>query len=334
MERAETRRTETQYLRQALGLLVAGVSLYLVLPSLLAVFSSWRSLSHLTWYWAAAALAAEAASFVSLWHLQRIALKRKAWLPVAAAQLSGNAVGRIVPGGAATATAVAVGMLRKAGVDGGEAAAGLTASTALQVATALALPLFAFPAIVGGAAVPRSLATSAYLGVAVLILLLIGGAVAFTTDRPLEIASRALQWVLNATVRRRKKIHDLPQELIADRDFIRSTLGKRWAAALVAAAGASGLDYAALLCALLAVGAQPRPSLVVLAYAAAKLLALIPFTPGGLGFVEAGLVGGLTLAGVSPQDAVVATLVYRLVSFWLPIPAGAGAYVLFRRRYG
>ncbi|MDP9262258.1 MAG: flippase-like domain-containing protein, partial [Actinomycetota bacterium] len=61
---------------------------------------------------------------------------------------------------------------------------------------------------------------------------------------------------------------------------------------------------------------------------------LIPFTPGGLGFVEAGLVGGLTLAGVSPQDAVVATLVYRLVSFWLPIPAGAGAYVLFRRRYG
>src|SRR6266566_2528393 len=132
MEQAEARRTETQYLRPALGLLAAGVSLYLLLPSLLAVFSSWRSLSHLTWYWAAAALAAEAASFVSLWHLQRIALKKKEWLPVAAAQLTGNAVARIVPGGAATATAVAVGMLRKAGVDGGEAAGGLTASTALQ----------------------------------------------------------------------------------------------------------------------------------------------------------------------------------------------------------
>jgi hypothetical protein len=30
---------------------------------------------------------------------------------------------------------------------------------------------------------------------------------------------------------------------------------------------------------------------------------------------------------------VTATLLYRLVSFWLPIPAGGGAYVLFRRRY-
>jgi uncharacterized protein (TIRG00374 family) len=70
------------------------------------------------------------------------------------------------------------------------------------------------------------------------------------------------------------------------------------------------------------------------AYASAKLLALIPLTPGGLGFVDAGLVGTLTLAGVAPQDALVATLAYRLVSFWLPIPAGGVAYAAFRRRYG
>jgi uncharacterized membrane protein YbhN (UPF0104 family) len=29
----------------------------------------------------------------------------------------------------------------------------------------------------------------------------------------------------------------------------------------------------------------------------------------------------------------VATLAYRLVSFWLPIPVGGAGYVLFRRRY-
>jgi uncharacterized protein (TIRG00374 family) len=81
------------------------------------------------------------------------------------------------------------------------------------------------------------------------------------------------------------------------------------------------------------VGAQPRPSLVVLAYVAAALLSLVPFTPGGLGFVEAGLVATLTLAGVSPSHALVATLVYRLVAFWLPIPLGGAAYALFRRRY-
>ena len=67
-------------------------------------------------------------------------------------------------------------------------------------------------------------------------------------------------------------------------------------------------------------------------YAAAALLSLIPFTPGGLGFVEAGLVATLPLAGVSPGKALFATLVYRLVAFWLPIPVGATAYALFRRR--
>jgi uncharacterized protein (TIRG00374 family) len=61
---------------------------------------------------------------------------------------------------------------------------------------------------------------------------------------------------------------------------------------------------------------------------------LIPLTPGGIGFVEAGLVGTLTLAGVSGGDALAATLLYRLGAFWLPLPAGAIAYLLFRRHYG
>ena len=63
------------------------------------------------------------------------------------------------------------------------------------------------------------------------------------------------------------------------------------------------------------------------------MLGMVPFTPGGLGFVEAGLTGLLALAGVAAGAAVVATLAYRLASFWLPIPAGPAAYWLFRRRF-
>jgi uncharacterized protein (TIRG00374 family) len=100
-----------------------------------------------------------------------------------------------------------------------------------------------------------------------------------------------------------------------------------------AAVGRWLFDLLALVTAIIAVGAHPRFSLVLLAYVAAQLLAQIPVTPGGLGFVEAGLVGTLALAGVSAGDAVVATLAYRLVSFWLPIPLGLGAWWLFRRRY-
>ena len=81
-------------------------------------------------------------------------------------------------------------------------------------------------------------------------------------------------------------------------------------------------------------GATPRASLVLLAFCTASLLGNLPLTPGGLGFVEAGLTGTLALAGVGAGAAVVATLAYRLVSFWLPIPAGAVAAVMHRHRYG
>jgi uncharacterized protein (TIRG00374 family) len=314
-------------------LAVTGVSLYLLLPSLVAVFSSWRSLSHLNWYWTGFALLSEAGSFICLWELDRISLHERSWFTVACTQLSGNSVGRIVPGGAATATAFAVGMLRRAGVGVGDAAVALGAATSLQVAARLALPLLALPAIIGGAPVSRSLIASAYLGAGVLLLLILAGFFAFAFDQPVVRAGRAGQWVLNRTIRRRRKVADLPHQLLVERDFVRSTLGQRWKAAVLTTAASTGLDYIALLAALRAVGAAPRPSLVLLAYASAQLLALIPFTPGGLGLVEAALVGTLTLAGVAPQDALLATLLYRLVSYWLPIPAGGVAYLVFRRRY-
>jgi uncharacterized protein (TIRG00374 family) len=102
----------------------------------------------------------------------------------------------------------------------------------------------------------------------------------------------------------------------------------------LAAIGKWGFDYAALLCVLEGLSIHAEPSLVLLAYAAAALLALIPLTPGGLGFVEAGLTGLLILAGVTAGDAAAATLAYRLVSYWLPLPAGLVGFALGRRRYG
>ena len=59
---------------------------------------------------------------------------------------------------------------------------------------------------------------------------------------------------------------------------------------------------------------------------------MIPLTPGGLGFVEAGLAAMLVLAGVPAPAATLATLAYRLVSYWLPIASGPVAFALYRRR--
>ncbi len=319
-----------QYAKSGVLMLVAAGSLYVLLPTLVSVFGSWQSLSHLDWPFAILVVICEVASYVCLWELDRITLATSAWFAIACAQLSGNAVGRFVPG---APTPFTVEMLRKAGVDTGQAVAALSASTGLQLATTAALPLLALPAMVGGAGVSRGLANAAYLGLGVLLLLVAAGAAVLASDAPLELIGRVVQWLLNHTIRRRHPVHDVTKEVLADRDFIRTRLGERWKAALLSAAANTGFDYLALLSALRAVGAAPRPSLVVLAYTASDLLALLPFTPGGLGFVEAGLLGTLVLAGVSGPDALAATLLYRLASYWLPIPAGGVAYVLFRRRY-
>lgn len=52
---------------------------------------------------------------------------------------------------------------------------------------------------------------------------------------------------------------------------------------------------------------------------------LIP-TPGGIGAAEAGIYSGLILVGVSGPDAITITLLYRLISYWLPIIPGYFAF--------
>jgi undecaprenyl-diphosphatase len=56
-------------------------------------------------------------------------------------------------------------------------------------------------------------------------------------------------------------------------------------------------------------------------------------TPGGLGGVEAGMVGGLILYGAGHSPALAAVLVYRLISYWLPLFIGAASFAFSERRH-
>ena len=166
-----------------------------------------------------------------------------------------------------------------------------------------------------------------------LLLLLAAGAVLLFADCPLRRAAKLLQTARNRVLRRRPPLTDLPDRLVAERDFVRRVLSSKWLEALLATCGRWRFDYGSLLIALVAVGARPAPSAVLLAFCIAQALSLVPVTPGGLGFVEAGLAGTLAVAGVPAGEALTATLAYRLASYWLPIPFGAAAYVLHSRRY-
>jgi uncharacterized protein (TIRG00374 family) len=322
-------------LNRALVIAVAGVAIYLVLPGLTEVLASWPRLSTLEPAWSAAAVAAEIASFTCYFALQRLALQTRSWFVVITAGLTGNSISGILPGGGAAGAAVQFEMLATAGFDPDTAVAGLTAFSLLNVGALLGLPILALPAMLAGAPASPGLVHTAFVGIAGFCLVAIFGAIILHTDRPLAVAGRAAEGLANWVTRgRRPPLTGLDTRLLADRDTIKSVLGKNWWQAVVLTTGRLGFDFCCLLAALRATGTHPRPSLVLLAYAAANVIALVPITPGGLGVVEASLGGLLILAGVHGGDAFLATLAYRLVSYWLPLSAGLPAYLLFRHRYG
>ena len=66
----------------------------------------------------------------------------------------------------------------------------------------------------------------------------------------------------------------LPERLVLERNRIRDVLGRRWRAAMLLSSGRLFFDFGTLLACIRATGATPNPSLVLLAYAVAGLLAL------------------------------------------------------------
>jgi len=313
-------------LKRGLALVAAAIGLYVVWPSLVEIFSSWPALVSLEPWWLVGMVVCEALSFALLWLVLEIALHTDRTALVATTQLASNAFGRVMPGGGAAAGALQYRLLVRGGLKPGAVAAGLTAQQLLSLAVLAAMPLLSLPAIVGGSAVDKGLVRTALVGVVAFALVLVATTVFLASDRALSWAARVAQAVRNRVLRKREPMQGLPVRLVEQRDAMVHTIGRHWWLALTAAAGRTFLDYLALLCALSAVGTSPRPGLVLLAYVAASLLGMIPITPGGLGFVEAGLSSMLTLAGVGAADAVLATLAYRLASYWLPILAGAAAY--------
>jgi uncharacterized membrane protein YbhN (UPF0104 family) len=66
-------------------------------------------------------------------------------------------------------------------------------------------------------------------------------------------------------------------------------------------------------------------------FALARLLTAIPFTPGGLGIIELALIAGLAAAGGGRADVTAAVLVFRVLTYVLPIPLGVITYVFWQR---
>ncbi|MEP6562792.1 MAG: lysylphosphatidylglycerol synthase domain-containing protein, partial [Nakamurella sp.] len=80
----------------------------------------------------------------------------------------------------------------------------------------------------------------------------------------------------------------------------------------------------------LAVGADVDFVSLATVYVGVQIIRQIPFTPGGIGIIEAALLAGLIAAGSAAAPAAAAVVIYRALTFWLVLPAGGIAALLDR----
>jgi uncharacterized protein (TIRG00374 family) len=69
---------------------------------------------------------------------------------------------------------------------------------------------------------------------------------------------------------------------------------------------------------------------VVQGFFLGMLANLFPFAPGGVGAVDAGMIGAFVLFGIPGSEVFAAVLAYRVIAFWLPIPPGIIAFFQLR----
>ena len=331
---------------RAVALAVTGVGLYVVAPGLLSLFGSWPRLAEVQLRWFVLLALLQTASFASLWWLTRLALephpgdggdagevRRVGWGTVASAQLAGSAASKVVPGGAATGGAVQGKLLIQAGQPGAAVASALAGVALITTAVLLLLPVLTIPALLIGPPPEEQLRLGLLVSLVVAVVIVGVGVTVLTWPRVLTTTGRLVGHVLHR-VRPSITADSMAALLTAQRARVAAAFQGRWWLAVFLAAANRMFDYAALVAALAAFGVHARPSEVLLAYVVAQALAIVPITPGGLGFVESGLTALLVVIGVPVDVSVIATLLYRLVSFWLPIPIGVLAWAGWRVHLG
>ena len=111
-------------------------------------------------------------------------------------------------------------------------------------------------------------------------------------------------------------------------------IAQRPAKLAVGIGGALLLTVAYIFCldaSVLAFGGSVALASVAVVYLTGSAIGSAVPTPGGVGAVEAALSAGLTAAGMPGAKAIGAVLLFRLATFWLPVPIGWAAMNYLQR---
>ncbi|HVC70001.1 MAG TPA: lysylphosphatidylglycerol synthase transmembrane domain-containing protein [Acidimicrobiales bacterium] len=285
--------------------------------------STFRHLSVRRLPWLAAAVGAEILSFLCYAEVQRrllfaggARLGRRTMLRLAVAA---SGLTNLVPGGTAPASGWLVGQYRRHGIP---------------------VPLALWAVIAGGFAAT----------VSVLLLLLAGAAIAGLIGIWATVgcagllvgATAGLVWCVHhlrtvddwlgrhggvAGLRLLRRAIDRTADVMRFRATVSG--GTR---VFVLSLGNWGLDVVCLVSAFAVLDLPVPWRAVLFAYATAQIAGSLAPVPGGIGFVEGGMIGAFALAGTPTGHAVVATVIYRLITNWGVAGVGSLALLVVNHR--
>lgn len=203
----------------------------------------------------------------------------------------------------------------------------------------LALPVasLALLAITGQAA--PALVVAALIGLAILLAALSLFSLALWKKefarRIGDGIGRLVSWSLRPF--HRGPITTWGEQAVAFRNRTIVLVRKRWFLITITTLGSQLALWLVLLLSLRAVGvseAEVSTLQTLAVFAFGRLLAAVPITPGGVGFVELGYIGGLTAAGGNEAQVVAAVLLFRVLTYGIQIPLGGFTYVIWRLKKG
>lgn len=301
--------------RTIFSIVGAAVAGYFVLTQLSDVDLG-HLLAQASWGWAAVGLAASAVTFLAAAFMligfvpERLPVWRTVLVQLAAS------FAKLVAPAAVTGVAINTRFLQRSGVRPGPAVASVGASQLTgMVVHILLLVVFGF--ITGSS---RDTTSDLAPSRTVVVVLLAAGVltgVAAAIPRIRRMVARRLRSSFAGVLPRLLDVLQSPKKILTG-------LG-----------GTLLLTVGFVICldaSIRAFGGTLPWTAVVIVYLTGNALGSAAPTPGGLGAVEGALSLGLTLSGLPAETATSAVLLFRLLTFWLPVLPGWAAFTYLQRR--
>jgi uncharacterized protein (TIRG00374 family) len=274
-------------------------------------------------------------SYSALWVA---ALPGLRWRHAVMVEEASTAVSNTVPVGFAFGVGTIAAMFTSLGHAPGAIARAIATTGVWNNLVKLAAPVLALLALAVGGEATGGLAPMAVVGVAVLTAAVALLVLAVHSAAVARWLGRSAQRLATPVLRSLKHDpHDWADRADRFRADSEELVRRRWVQLSLAAVISHGLLFLVLLACLRfvgGVGADVSWPAVLAVFAITRLVTIVPITPGAVGVAELSYVAGLAAVGVPAAAAAGAVLVFRFLTWFLPIPVGAACWLLWRRGAG